>query len=519
MRARSPQVISLLRYSPAMVAVLAVAASSNNIADIDLWGHLRFGADALARGHLFMRDPYAYSIPGLPWVSHEWLSEIVLAWMYAKLGVVGLKLVRFACAAAMVIFLAGAVGETSAAIGIQLAALGLAVIALMPEMEFRPQAFSYAMLSAVMWLIARDNYGRRAPLWIAIPMLALWCNLHGGFVIGLAALGIYTGWTAFIGLRERSGRARALRLGAITGAAAVATLLTPYGLGAWRSVMRTISRPPMINEIVEWKPLAATMVEIWHMPGFSFVFDCVIVIILAALAVSVLIAPRGRDGGLLAIAGVMIAAAISAFRNVPLAVIGSVTPLARHFALACGMVRAGASREAAGGMPRAHTNALTESVLAMLAVVLAIWGGVFSRAMEMDFTFPAGAVAFMQQHRLAGNILCKFAWDDYVLYHRLPEDRVFLDTRYEMIYPDRIAREYEDFYHGRAGAAGVLDGYRHDYVMLGPAAEANRLMRSRSDWVLIYRDRDSLLYARAGSAAAQIPGIPVTGTPPAPSFP
>jgi len=516
-RAQSPHVISLLRYSPAMVAILIVAACSTSTADIDLWGHLRFGSDVLARGHLLMRDPYAYSIPRLPWISHEWLSEIILAWMYAKLGVVGLKLVRFACAAAMVICLAGAVGETSAAIEIQLAVLILAVIALIPEMQFRPQAFTYAMLSAVMWLIARDNFGRRAALWIAIPMFALWCNLHGGFVIGLAALGIYSAWTALAGLRERHGLGPSLKLAAITGAAAAATLLTPYRLGAWLSVLRTLSHPAMINEIVEWKPLPLAMVAIWRMPGFSFVFDCVIAILFAALAASVLIAPRGGDSGLLAIAAVMIAAAVSAFRNLPLAVIGSVTPLARHLALASGMLRRGAPVAAAGDLPRA--SILTESVLAILAAVLAIWSGVFSPAMAVDFTFPAGAVAFMQRHGLGGNILCRFAWDDYVLYHRLPEGRVFLDTRYEMIYPDRIAREYEDFYNNRADAVRVLDAYPHDFVMLDPGAAANRLMSSRGDWMLIYRDQDSLLYARAGSTAAQIPGIPVIGTAPAPSFP
>ncbi|HUY27196.1 MAG TPA: hypothetical protein VMV27_07215 [Candidatus Binataceae bacterium] len=487
-----------------MTAILIVAACGASVADIDLWGHLRFGLDALARGSIATRDPYAYSIPGLPWVSHEWLSEIIFAWMYAKLGVLGLKLVRLACAAAMIICLAGAVGETGARIEVQLAVLIAAAIALAPEMEFRPQAFSYALLAGTMWLLARENFRPRAPLWLAIPMLALWSNLHGGFVTGLAALGIFTACVGLADLRAGRGLARALRPALVTVASAAASLATPYGFGTWISVLRTLSHPPMMNEIVEWKPLPAAMIAIWHMPGWALLFDVIVVLLFAGLIAAVAAAPRGGDFPLVAIAAVMITAGVSALRNVPLGIIGCVTPLTRHLGLALGAVP-GAQRARSGAAPqRGRSGPWAETTLAILAVFVAIKIGVFSRRMEIPFTFPAGAVAFMRQHQLSGNILCKFSWDDYVLYHCWPECHVFLDTRYEMIYPDRIAREYEDFYHDRADAAGVLNGYPNNYVMLDPAAPAVALMNSSPGWKLIYQDPVALLYARADSAAASL---------------
>ena len=56
-------------------------------------------------------------------------------------------------------------------------------------MQFRPQLFDYVFFAALIAMLARESHGRRAPLWLAVPMLALWANLHGGFFIGLAALG------------------------------------------------------------------------------------------------------------------------------------------------------------------------------------------------------------------------------------------------------------------------------------------------------------------------------------------
>jgi hypothetical protein len=506
---------SLLRYAPAMVALFIVAACATNTADVDLWGHLRSGADLIARGHLPARDPYAYSVNAPIWINHEYLSEAIFAWMYMHLGVVGLKLVRFVCASVMIVCIAGAVAETSAALSIQFVVLALTTTVIVPAIEFRPQIFTFAMLSAIVWMLARDNFGRRAPLWLAIPILILWCNLHGGFVVGLGALGLYTGAVAARNLLARRGLSHALYLGAITAASALATLLNPFGFAIWRSVLRTMSRPPMMSDIIEWHSLRWAMVEIWRMPNFSYIFDLEIVLMFAALVVSVALAPFGDDFPLLAVAAAMIAGAISMFRNFPLALIASAAPLARHISIVVyRRAPAAAYRDSA---PRASW--LTQAVLGLLAVVLAIRLGIFSPAIDFMFTPPAGALAFIDEHDLRGNVLTPLMWTDYIIYHRAPKNRVFIDTRFEMIYPDRIAQDFEDFQHNRERAAAVLASYPHDLVMLAPDAMAVPLMNDSKDWKLVYRDNIALLYARDDSAAARIPGVPIVRDSPPRIFP
>ncbi len=90
---------SLLRYSPALVLVVVAIADIQRWADPDLWGHLAFGRAMLAARHLAFHDPYSYSAPGHLWINHEWLSESMLAAIYNLGGVVGLKLMKFACCA------------------------------------------------------------------------------------------------------------------------------------------------------------------------------------------------------------------------------------------------------------------------------------------------------------------------------------------------------------------------------------------------------------------------------------
>ncbi len=497
---------SVLRSYPAFVLLLAVLSCTLSAADFDLWGHLRFGMDILARGHLLRHDIYAYSIVALPWISHEWLSDFILASIYLHFGALGLKLLLFGCAAVTVIGIAAAVAETNASIAIQLPVLIDVILLLRPAIEFRPQLFTFAFLSILMWLLARDNY---APsrfdtrwLWMMVPGFALWANLHGGFIAGLGVLGIYSVATCVRDLLGRRKLGHAWMLGAITIVSIAATLATPYGVGTWSSVFRSLSHPAMVAQITEWQPLPAAMKFVWRSSLEARVFDILLVLTGACFAMAVIWTPRASDLPLLAVAILAIAEAISMLRNLPIALIACAAPFAKHLAIATG---AGPTRRPLDPASGRASWMITQSAIALVAVVYGATTGIFSGPIKTAQIVPSGAVAFMKSHSLRGNVLCKFTWNDYLLFHESPAVQVFIDSRYEMIYPERIALEFEDFYHDRPGAARVLEAYPHDFVLLDREAAAVKLMDRRADWRPIYRDNVAVLYARTDSAAAQTP--------------
>ena len=73
--------------------------------------------------------------------------------------------------------------------------------------------------------------------------------------------------------------------------------------------------------------------------------------------------------------------------------------------------------------------------------------------------------------------------------------------------------------HLNAGGAGTPDRWPNDFVLIAPKSHSVRIMRSRADWKLIYRDDSTLLYAPARSPAAQIAGLPIKGANPPTRFP
>jgi hypothetical protein len=504
----------MIRYSPALVLIAIMITDSVRAADPDLYGHLRFGQQILMTRQVPRVDTYSYSAVGLRWISHEWLSDVLIAWFYIHGGVVGLKLMKLGCTAAIVLLLLNAMRETGASAVTQIFIMLLAGIRLSAQMQFRPQIFTYLLLAAILMLLTRDNFRGRANLWITVPMFALWANLHGGFVIGLGVMGLYTIVRGGQEIAAGRGPARFFHLAAVTSACIVATLLTPYGAGSWLSVLHTIGNPAMLGAINEWQPLIGATIAEYHVAHLPFLYDLsVFGIFLAALG-AITLAPSTDDLALVAIAAVLIASAFVQVRNVPLGMMAAMIPLARHATLA---LRARRSVD-----PPVSHRRLTlagEIVIAIAALALGAETGLFSSTLGLTEPYPAGALAFMRAHDLSGNMLCEYSWNDYVIFHEWPRDKVFLDSRFEMIYPRRIIEAYLAFAFNRAGAEQTLAGFPNDLVLINPKTLAADAMANAAQWTPIYSDADSVLYARRKSRAAAIAGVPVTGVTQPSTFP
>jgi hypothetical protein len=504
-RSAEPARLSILRYSPSLVLVLIVVADAMRYADTDLWGHLRFGQAMLSQRHLVLRDPYSYSAPGHLWRNHEWLCEVLMAALYNALGVAGLKLMKLMASAATIVLLVLGVAETGAPAAIQLPVLTLAAVTLAPQMQFRPQLFTFVFLAGLLAILARDNYGRRAPLWIAIPLLALWANLHGGFIAGLATLGAYGVFRLAGDLAAGRGSRRGLRVLSIAAGATIATLMTPYGIDTWYAVGHALRNPVTRIAVADWQPLYAAMIIAWRTSPAGLVYFAAMLAMLAGLAYSAARTPRQGDLPLLAVAALMAIAALLSARNMALFVIAAAGPFARHLTAATG-ARSSGERAAIG--PKAGFA---------IAILLAAYSGLFSSRLVASTPVPAGAVAFMRQHGLGGNLLCDFNWGEYLIWHDAPRSRVFIDGRYDTVYPPSVIHDYLSFYFDQPGGAAVLAAYPNDFVLVPPLSGAAYLTSRSPDWTLVYRDPVAMLFARKDSAAAGIP--PVRGDAPATLFP
>jgi hypothetical protein len=402
-----------------------------------------------------------------------------------------------------VFLMAMAEAETGARPEFQSIVLLLSALGLVMQMQFRPQLFTFTFVAAISVLLARDNFRGRAPLWLAVPMLALWANLHGGFFVGIVVLGIYVSVKTTQDLAAGRGWQRGVRPGLITLAALLVTLLNPYGLGLWQAVAHALRNPLTRSFVLDWQPLIRDI----SINQTSVIFHLCAFAVIASLAIAVLVAPHGDDLPLVAIAAVMVVAAFISVRNVPLAVVSAGAPLARRAELFFG----GRLRATGGATELADMHRpswlLHQAVQISLAAALFAFTSLFSPKLQDGMRFPAGAVAFIKEHNLRGNVLCHFGWGEYLIWHTAPQSKVFIDGRYDTVYPPKIIKDYMRFEFKLPGAVRVLKSYPHDLVLIRAEGPAYEVMASRREWKPIYRDRDSVLFARSSVSLPAMPTL------------
>ena len=517
-RRDSPVRISLLRSATGLVLLAICIADVYQFADPDIWGHIRFGQLVLSTHHAILHDTFSYTAFGREFRNHEWLTDVTMAFIYNHAGILGLKIWKFLFVAGTILAVVVAMAETGASIAVQLIVLLTAASALQLQEQFRPQLYTFFFFAATTALLVRHNYRGSAPLYLMLPIMLVWCNAHGGFVVGLGALGIYT---AIVGLQELSagqGLKHTWPLASYTLATTLVTLLTPFGIGNWRIVLEAVFSPYVRSIIADWRPLIPALLDQLHSNApMGALFYILVIGMIASLALTFCFTLQGGDLPLVVIAAAMSYAAFNAQRNMALAVIACTPAVARHASLCFERLR---ERNKIG--PPLYTTEperfqKIQRFTGVLALLVAIAAGLFSPWLQTDRGYPAGAVAFMQTHKLHGNILNDFGWGEYLIWHE-PQSKVFIDGRFTTVYSLVVVHEYLEFYFNFGNATKALSSYRSDFVLIPPSCKAYRLITSLPDWKLIYSDRDSALFAKSNSAAAQLAGVPVLGHVPAKEY-
>ena len=450
----------------------------------------------LGTGHIPIRDTWSYSVPGSSIRIHEWLAEAIFAVAYQCCGVTGLKLIKLICATVTIGALAIGLAQTTASIRIQRMILILAGGALTIQMQYRPQLFTFAMLSIVMATIAIEVYRGGARRWPLIPMFALWANLHGGFTTGLGALGLAASVIAIQEVMAGKMPSRGLRLGIVTIFAAGATVLNPNGIGIWTNVLHSVSDPLLRQIVSDWVPLPVLLISIWKTSALELMQLVLTLGLFGAFIYSIVMAPTLDDAPMMAVAIVFIGAGFYMVRNLALGVIAVAIPLAHHLDLAF-------AKRSDADSKSAQLDPIPVRIAILIAVV-AITIVMFGNRLPNFASQPEGAVAFMNAHGLHGNILNQFEWGDYIIWHQ-PQSRIFIDVRAELVYPDYVMREYADFHYGKPGAERALQKYPTDFILIKPEMSGYGLIASDPAWRIIYQDQVATLFAPASPATERAP--------------
>ncbi len=482
-----------------VVALLAVWHKRQ--ADPDLWGNLRYGRFFAEHGIGEFTDPFAYTSTGHEWLAHEWLAQWLLWQVYARGGSLGLIGLKCVLGGAALWFLCRAVRLGSDDPRIWAPVFMLAAEMLGHWFFFRPQLFTFCFFAYFVWIVLAHLLGRPARLWTLPPMLALWANVHGGFLAGFGAIGLGLVLRALqacwrTGLRTAALWAAVWPLGLTLLVGFAATLLNPFGLGVWRYVLTEMTHSTNRDLIAEWAPLLKfSDLDMWTV--------LLVVLLLAVLLFAGLLAQKKRASIADLPAWLWLLSclpltwmAFSSIRHVPILTIWTAPVVAL-------LAQAAASRW--GPAKVWKTGWLAVTGLIALPVFLGIGFVLRHPAPRIAAgNYPFGAAAFLRANKLRGNLYAPLWWGSFLSWELYPDVRVAMDGRNVSLFPSAMVRENLLYVLSEGSDPDVPLHYSTDYLLLPRKAAVVERLRHDPRWQILYRDGETILLVRADPAHADV---------------
>jgi hypothetical protein len=500
--ARSTSIGAVL--AAAFFAIVVLVRTTLPLLDGDVWWHLRAGETILRHGAVPTADSWTIAGAGMPWISQDWLSNVLMALLYGaddRWGATFLSLAFGAVAVTAFGILWGAIGRrrpTASTVGrVGLLAAGLVVAA--PVLGVRVQTVDLSMIALTVGLLWGYLADRGVRWLIGLPFLALlWANLHAGWPL-LFALGgaVVAGESLDRILRRSIGGAQSLRwqeVGALSVtlvACLPALILNPNGVKLLSYPFATAGIQAHRDFLFEWSPP-----DLATFPGQALI---------AFLAVVVLPALIGghrhlRTAEMLWLGGLSILS-LSAIRFV--IAIGPIGAAVAAVAFAPALT----TREWPGaGLVKALDRPAPSPRLGLLNValvgfVILVGVGVAvarvapsTQEAAIGEAMPVAATAVLAEERPRARIFNVYAWGGYIG-RQLPDALVYIDGRSD-IYGDGPIREYAEAISLDRDPFKLLDRNEVDVVLFWPNTDFGAALDEQAGWSRIYDDEQAAIWVR-----------------------
>ncbi|MDZ4786396.1 MAG: hypothetical protein SGJ02_10010, partial [bacterium] len=215
-------------------------------ADPDLFARIAMGRWLEKFGSFPIKDPFSFTSTKAIWIDHEWLSGVVFYRIVSAFGDVGLFIFKIILSLLTIGILNATVKKSSSrSLSLFLLFIFANELSVVWMSTVRSQIFTYLFIPIFLYLITiHKKFQDKTLLFLSPLIMALWCNLHGGFVVGLGILGAYS--FAKIVLRQSG----AVPVFFSFVASIFSTLLNPYGFSYWKFMFMALSMPRVT--ITEW---------------------------------------------------------------------------------------------------------------------------------------------------------------------------------------------------------------------------------------------------------------------------
>jgi len=464
--------------------LLVFAMAARISVDTDLWWHLRSGETSAETGELIYPDPFSHTFAGVVHWNHSALSDLLLYTIWRQAGFAGITIAAAIVATVGMSFLF-VTCRGSAYPRAFLIVLGAAAAAVF--WSPRPQMLSFLFAAVLLWILRDLKCNRRDRLLWIPPLQMIWCNAHGGFIIGYVLIGVFVlgeALNSILGRGDSPLPFQHMRKLLLVSAASLPLLaLNPLGMRAYGVPFSTIFMPELNRYIQEWQSPDFSQTRAW---GFILLLG----LVLATMCWS----KRKLDFTELLLVCGSAAMGLLAARNLPLFAIVAAPVASDHLddiLQSRGWV-----------IPFRDFESPVRAVVNLSLVILVSIGlaahlrhllSAETISAGLKSALPVDAVEQLDSLELQGNMFNSYNWGGYLMFHA-PQYPVFIDGRSDLY------RSFLDEYYRIATAAGgwqqALDRWRIGFAVIESNSGLAAALASDQDWITAYQDPLASIFLR-----------------------
>jgi hypothetical protein len=480
--------LGVLVFTPLSVRLLG---------DADIGWHIRSGQQIAATHAVPRVDSFSSTMQGQPWFAWEWLYDLVVGQLEARLGLNGVVWLTAVIIAAVFASMFRLLMARGANVLVALLMVLLALWASTIHLLARPHVVSWLLTLACFVILDSSERAcfaggaERGGRWLwTLPLLMLvWVNVHGSFLLGFVLWGIFllgAAWSWFHAkdnrieevLQKISAGKRVRTLGWVGVLSAAASLVNPYGWNLHRHAYSYLSNRFLMDHIDEFQS-----------PNFhELAQKCFLALLLITVAV---LAIRGRalrvSEGLTILFAVY--AGLYASRNIPVSaillvmVVGPLVP-------ASGIARGFLQRMSA--VETSLHGHVWPVLAAVVTLAIAANGGRVGSSILMDAHFdpkrmPVEAVNYLERNSVKSPVLSPDSWGGYLIYRSYPRVRVVVDDRHDL-YGAEFFQSYLKMMQVERGWEDFLETHKASCVLLPRDAALANILAGTKGWKTIYAD-------------------------------
>jgi hypothetical protein len=452
-----------------------VASAPLLLGHYDLGWHLAAGDVIREQGRIPFHDPWSFTAGERQWYNVSWLWDVIASLIFQYAGFNGLILLVLACGAVLAgylvsICLSSGASTTAVCIAVLSCCLLYPTFATYPDIYLTASPNLMTMLFCVLFYAACL---KRRKLFLLPAIMALWANLHGGFLLGLIIIAV----CGFASILKRDWVN--FKIYAVTGVSCLAaTFINPLGWHIYEGLATVLGHFSQAY-ISEWWPYFRDVAVPGSIPG--------IVYILAFVALE--LGHRGPcplEARLLS--WLFLFMGLLQFRYMAFFFIFSTVPVALHLSQLLPKQRIDLDSQ---------KSLLAAGAIAVCALPLIY---LYAPALGLPQMLSERDVRYLATNFPHARLLNHWNYGGLLIFYNRGAIPVFVDGRAATAYPDDVLRDYFKLAEWEIDERAwdmVIEKYRIDTILWVKAHdELRRFLVGKRDWKEAYAGSYASIYIK-----------------------